>query len=231
MKLKDLKIEKVKFANMVVGRIIKLRTHSNADKLHLVDTDIGGRVVQIVCGGQNLFEGMMVAVALPGAIVNWHGAGETVELKETKIRGELSFGMICAGEEINLPPSPPEFVTNMTELWTKMGIKPSKTGTPLAEALNFNDIVFEIDNKSLTHRPDLWGITVWRGNLRRYWVKIKTACAKITFPKSGDHVNVKVEKSGILSRFLSTIITGIKIEESPEWLKSRLTAVGVSTDK
>ncbi|MBI4995265.1 phenylalanine--tRNA ligase subunit beta [Candidatus Peregrinibacteria bacterium] len=220
--------EKIKFANMVIGQVIKLRPHSNADKLHLADTDIGGRTVQIVCGGINLTEGMIVAVALPGAIVDWHGAGETVELKETKIRGELSFGMICAGEEIGLPASPPEYITDMTELWAKMGIKPSKPGTPLAESLNFNDIIFEIDNKSLTHRPDLWGHF---GMAREFAAilgkKLKPFALKINFPKTGEKVKIEFKKPNIASRFLSAIITGVKVEESPEWLKRQLETIGM----
>src|SRR3990167_8031701 len=58
--------------------------------------------VQIVCGGKNVKEGMLVAVALPGAKVRWHGEGELVELKEAEVRGVKSYGMICAGEEIGL---------------------------------------------------------------------------------------------------------------------------------
>src|SRR3989338_8304489 len=65
--------EAIKFANMVAGRVAKIRAHPNANKLKLVDMDIGGRVVQIVCGGENLYEGMLVAVAIPGALVRWHG--------------------------------------------------------------------------------------------------------------------------------------------------------------
>lgn len=220
--------EKVKFANMVIGKVIKLRPHPNADKLRLADTDIGERTVKIVCGGQNLAEGMTVAVALPGAVVNWHGAGETVELKETKIRGEESFGMICAGEEIGLPSSPPTYIADMIELWAKMGIKPSKTGTPLAENLNLNDIVFEIDNKSLTHRPDLWGhFGLAREFAAILGKELKPLAPKIIFPKSGEKVKVELTKPNIASRFLSAIITGVKIEESPEWMKRQLEAIGV----
>lgn len=222
--------EKVKFANMVVGKIIKLRPHPNADKLRLADTDIGGRTVQIVCGGQNLNEGMFVAVALPGAVVNWHGAGETAELKETKIRGELSFGMICAGEEIGLPPSPPTYITDLSELWLKMGIEPSKPGTSLAKALKRDDTIFEIENKSLTHRPDLWGhFGMAREFSAIFGKSLHKIQPKVNFPKTGEKVKIKFDKPNIASRFLSVIITGIKIEESPEWLKKQLNAIGVNS--
>lgn len=220
--------EKMKFAGMVVGKVAALRPHPNADKLKLADTDIGGKTVQIVCGGMNLAQGMTVAVALPGAKVKWHGQGELVELKETKIRGEHSFGMICAGEEIGLPPAPPEGITDLSVLWQQMGLKSSKQGTPLAKALGLEDLVFEIDNKSLTHRPDLWG---HYGLAREFSAflpaKLKPFAPKVVFPKIGQRMKVEIAKSEIAARFLSGTITGICIEESPQWLKNRLIAVGL----
>lgn len=226
----------VKFANMVVGQIITVRPHPNADKLRLVDTDIGrNEPVQVVCGGVNLAEGMFVPVALPGAVVNWHGAGEVVELKETKIRGEKSFGMICAGEEIGLPKSPPEYITDLSELWAKMGLKKfaksndlAKPGTPLAVALNLNDVVLEVENKSLTHRPDLWG---HYGMAREFAAflgkKLKPLVPKVTFPSKGQSVKVEIKNKEIAKRFLSTIITGVKIAPSPDWMQKQLEAVGL----
>ncbi|MFT7184441.1 MAG: phenylalanyl-tRNA synthetase beta chain, partial [Oceanicoccus sp.] len=89
------------FEKMVLGKIKTLKKHPGADKLRLVQVDCGEKTHQIVCGGSNLKEDMQVAVALPGSVVQWHG-NETVEMKEGNIRGEDSFGMICAGEEIGL---------------------------------------------------------------------------------------------------------------------------------
>lgn len=222
--------EAVKFSNMVVGKVAALRPHPNAEKLRLADTDIGGRTVQIVCGGKNLAQDMYVAVALPGAVVNWHGAGEVVELKETKIRGEASFGMICAGEEIGLPPSPQESITDLSELLNKLGLKSARPGTPLAQALAKNDVIFDIDNKSITHRPDLWG---HYGMAREFAAflgkKLKPFAARTPATKTGAGPKAKVDiaKPEIAARFLATIISGIQVAESPQWLKNRLTAVGM----
>ena len=75
----------------------------NADKLKVCRIDIGGGDIrEIVCGGVNLRDGMKVAVACPGAMCRWHGEGEPVEIKETKLRGVASYGMICASSEIGL---------------------------------------------------------------------------------------------------------------------------------
>lgn len=232
--------EAVKFMSMVVGKVVKIRPHPNADKLRLIDTDISGRVVQIVCGGENLYDGMLVAVALPGALVKWHGEGELVELKETKIRGESSFGMICAEEEIGLPQLTPRkgiTITDITVHLAACGKKETKPGTPLAEALELNDVIFEIDNKSLTHRPDLWG---HYGMAREFAAflgkKLKPFVARNPAVKTGQKVKVDIQKinqrgagdvSYIAARFLGVIITGIRVEQSPQWLKNRLAAVGM----
>ncbi|MEW6611056.1 MAG: phenylalanine--tRNA ligase subunit beta [Patescibacteria group bacterium] len=116
-----------RFANMVVGKVIGMERHPNADRLQVCLVDIGSAkisnfqfpiskqipnpkfkipyshtIVEIVCGGKNVREGMLVATALPGAWVRWHGEGDLVELKEAEVRGVKNFGMICSGEEIGL---------------------------------------------------------------------------------------------------------------------------------
>ena len=93
-----------RFDNMVVGVIKEVLPHPNADSLKVCKTDIGGGdIKEIVCGGVNLRDGMRVAVSLPGAIVRWHGQGDPVEIKKSKLRGVESYGMICASSELGLP--------------------------------------------------------------------------------------------------------------------------------
>ena len=92
-----------RFDNMVVGVIEAIEPHPNADRLRVCKVDIGdGEIKDIVCGGINLREGMRVAVSCPGAVVRWHGEGEPVVIKNSKLRGVASFGMICASDEIGL---------------------------------------------------------------------------------------------------------------------------------
>jgi len=143
-----------KYKNIVTGRIEKVLPHPNADKLHICLTDIGGEIKEIVCGGTNLMEGMNVIVAKPGSMVKWHGEGELVELKNAKIRGVESYGMICSSTEIGLfDLFPFEDGTPIADI-SDFDVAP---GTPLEKALGIDDVIFEIDNKSLTNRPDLWG--------------------------------------------------------------------------
>ena len=92
-----------KYHDIVVGQIKEVKKHPNADLLRICMVDIGEKdLVQIVCGGSNLYEGELVVVSKPGAEVVWHGEGEPVKIKETKMRGESSYGMICGATEVFL---------------------------------------------------------------------------------------------------------------------------------
>jgi len=83
--------------NVVVGKILEIEKHPNADRLQVTKTDVGSEVLQIVCGAPNIEVGQMVPVALVGAKL-----AEDFEIKEAKIRGTKSFGMICAEDELGL---------------------------------------------------------------------------------------------------------------------------------
>lgn len=217
------------YDNMIVGEILKKDRHPNADKLAVCQVDIGRpEPVQIVCGGQNLAENMLVAVAIPGAYVRWHGEGDPIKLEEVKIRGENSFGMICAGEEIGLETDNP---TGTTEVRIKdLSYLKCKQGTPLAEAINKNDAIFDVDNKSLTHRPDLWG---------HYGLAREVSCLvqkplkpinpflKFKGAPGSEKLTIKIESPSGCPRFSGCIITNLKTKESPNWIKSHLESAGV----
>ena len=89
-------------ASVVIGKILTLQKHPNADRLSVVRVDIQDELKDVVCGGVNLREGMLVAFAKVGAFVKWHGEGDCIELTEATIRGVKSDGMICASSEIDL---------------------------------------------------------------------------------------------------------------------------------
>lgn len=92
-----------KFENIVVGRILTVEPHPNADKLRVCKVDIGENEPSIiVCGGSNLKQNQLTVVATPGAKVAWHGMNDIVEIKPTKLRGVESNGMICSSSEIGL---------------------------------------------------------------------------------------------------------------------------------
>jgi len=207
------------YKNMVVGCIKTIKTHPNADKLTVTETDVGGKVLQIVCGAKNIYEGMLVPVALPGAFVKWHGEGEPVELKPASLRGVESFGMLCAGEEIGVESK----VDGIYDL-SKEGFK---EGTPLAKVFGYTDTILEVDNKSLTHRPDLWGHYGMAREISAIFNKsLKKLNPKIKFPAKGENVKVEIKDYELCPRYCGVIIKNIKVGESPKWLKDRLNAVG-----
>lgn len=224
-------VEADAFKNMVVGRVIDVNPHPNADKLRVCSVDIGGKNVQIVCGGENVKPELLVAVTLPGSWVKWHGEGDLIELKETEIRGVASFGMIAAEEEIGLPVMTPQkgiTIADIGYICKKLKLPTPTAGTPLAVCLNKNDIIFEVDNKSITHRPDLWGHYGMAREFAAFWSKkLKDLKYKNSYPENGESVKVEIAQQGIASRFSSVIIKGIKVGPSPKWMQERLKACGM----
>lgn len=211
--------------NIVIGVIEKVEAHPNADKLKVCHVNIGNESLQIVCGGSNVKEKQKVALGKIGAKVKWHGQGDLIELKPTAIRDVESFGMICAADEIGLGEKFPK--KDEKEIVDLSSLK-AKPGTPLAKALGFDDVTFEIDNKSLSNRPDLWGqyglareiAAIYRKNLAEYKAPAIVEGKEVP-------LKVKVENSALCPRYMAVVIDGIKIEPSPAWMQERLNAVGI----
>ena len=207
----------LKYHDIVVGKILEVKKHPNADRLKICITDIGeDKPVQIVCGGSNLYEGEYVVVSKPGAEVVWHGEGEPVKVKETKMRGETSYGMICAAEEVYLDDFFP--ADSETEIIDLKGID-CKPGDAIANIIDMNDTVLEIDNKSLSNRPDLWGhYGIARELSTIYNVPLKKL-SKYELDKNLPKYNVKIEDTTKCNRYVAVEIDGIYEKESPIWMK------------
>lgn len=230
LKLKTVEVEGIKnqgkdLAGIVVGKIITVAKHPDADKLKICQVDVGKEKLQVVCGGSNIREGMMVAMGRIGAKVKWHGQGDLVELKPVKIRGVESFGMICASDEIGLGEMFPKKEEREIVDLSHFKVKP---GTALAEALGLTDVVFDIDNKSLSHRPDLWGhYGIAREVAAIFGKKLQSyAPPKVT---GGKEVRLKVEVKDkkLCPRYMGVVVGNIAIAPSPEWMQARLRAVGI----
>jgi len=211
--------------NVVIGLVNKVEKHPDADRLKVCHVDIGNGEVQVVCGGSNVTKGMKVALGKLGAKVKWHGEEELIELKKTKIRGVESFGMICASEEIGLgelfPQKDEKEIIDLSHLDFEIG-------TPLMKALAQDDVVLEVDNKSMTHRPDLWGhYGIAREASAIYQKKlIEYKPAKIKAGRKRK-LSAKVKDKILCPRYMAVAMSGIKIGSSPSWMQSRLQSVGV----
>lgn len=213
-----------RFDHMLVGVIEKIEAHPNADKLRVCKVDIGGgEIKDIVCGGSNLAEGMRVAVSCPGAVVRWHGEGEPVVIKNSKLRGVESFGMICASDEIGLgdlfPASQEAEILDLSTFDVP-------AGTSLADALDMNDILLEIDNKSMTNRPDLWG---HYGIAREIAALYNLPLTRIEPYKTDVQSDFKVEITDPdrCTRYIGVEMSGVEVKPSPYRMQNRIWKAGM----
>ena len=213
-----------RFEKMVVGLIEAVEPHPNADKLRVCTVDIGdGEPKQIVCGGINLAVGMKVAVSVPGAIVRWHGEGEPVEIKKSKLRGVESYGMICASDEIGLGDL---FPSKQEAEILDLSFLDVPAGTTIADALDLNDVLLEIDNKSMTNRPDLWGhYGIAREIAALYKLPMKKIEA-VAFDADSDF-KVEILDPDRCPRYIGVEMNGVEVRPSPYQMQSRIWRVGM----
>jgi phenylalanyl-tRNA synthetase beta chain len=213
---------------IVIGQIVSVENHPQADRLRVCQVDIGkGDLLNIVCGGINLEANMLVAVAPVGAKVLWHGTEEAV-LEKTKIRGVDSEGMICGATEIalgNLFPSEDEReILDVTDLgWEK--------GKALKDYLA-NDTLIEVDNKSINHRPDLWGhygIARELGAILHQLLKFYSAFCDMDLgvnTKDEERLNIDFN---LCDHYLAMKIKNVADLQSPLWLKQALSDLGIKS--
>ncbi|MCF7906469.1 phenylalanine--tRNA ligase subunit beta [Patescibacteria group bacterium] len=224
------------FKNIVIGKIEKVEKHPNADKLNICQVSIekskgifkkgAENNIQIVCGGTNVEKGMYVAVALPGSFVKWHGEGDLQEIKETKIRDIKSFGMICSSKEIGLFDIFPEEegqILNLSEVKKHNSHLKINEGENISEALELNDFIYDIDNKSITNRPDLWS---HYGMAREISAIFNLKLKQLTLKpfKTLDYTQLKtnIENEDLCQNYTAVVIENIELKESPYWLKKEL---------
>lgn len=219
---------KHKYENIVVGKILKVGPHENADKLKVCMVDIGEEnPVQIVCGGTNLYENEMVVISKPGSYVIWHGEGEPVKIKETKMRGVSSYGMICGADEVGLTDLYP--LENPNHI-VDLGNIECYPGQDISAALGLDDYILEIDNKSLTNRPDLYchyGIA--RELSAIYAVALKPLVLE-DLPLAShapNNIKIEIENPSDCKRYMALGISGVSNHSSPLWLKSALSRLGI----
>lgn len=204
---------------VVVGRIVSMEPHPDADRLKITQVDVGKEVIQIVTGAPNVSTGDYIPVALVGAQL----PGGVI--KETKLRGVESYGMMCSIEELNLthdylPDAPKDGVyifNNEPEL-----------GMDVKEVLGLEPVIeFEITS----NRPDCFSIV---GLARETAVTLGTDFKKpeITVKEEGegkasDFVSVSIRNSELCSRYAARTVTDVNIQPSPEWMQRRLAAAGM----
>ena len=140
--VEDIIIKGADTYGVVVARILSVENHPNSKKLHLLKVDTGNGVIDVVCGAPNVREGMKVALATEGGSVCGMKIGAAV------VAGYESHGMCCSEAELGMS----DDHSGIIEITDDVAL-----GTDVKELYDIDDIIFEVDNKSLTNRPDLWG--------------------------------------------------------------------------
>lgn len=201
---------------VVVGEILEIKNHPNADKLHLAQVDVGEKNPRQIVFGQmvKMEVGFKVPVALAPTILPGNKVIEKVEM-----RGELTEGMLCLDQEIGLL---------QDGVSIQFFDKKVKNGTPIVEVLKLNDSILEVDNKSLSNRPDLWGHYGLAWEVAALFnKKVKELPIKELKAGKGVDLKIKIEDKENCTRYIGVAVGGIKIAPSPLWLQNHLKACGV----
>ena len=199
--------------NVVVGEIVSFEPHPESKKLHLLKVDGGDRIYDCVCGAPNAALGIKVAFVKCGGRVP---AGE---ITKCKVAGYESEGMCCSEAELGISDDHSGI----------MILDPSlKNGTDIKSIFDIDDIVFEVDNKSLTNRPDLWG---HYGIAREFAALTKNPLKplELTEPvyNGKDKIDVEVTRSDLVYRYSCLRVSDIEENTSPVNMRIRLFYCGM----
>ena len=213
-----------------VARITGIRQHPGADRLKLVAFDCGdGGEREVVCGAPNVRKGLLVpyapvGVTLPGGL----------KLQSKKIRGQLSEGMLCSEDELDIEGGSSQ---GLMELPLKTPV-----GKSLLEALGAEmfkrsepDILLDIDNKSLTHRPDLWGhfgfarefAAIWKLPLNNPFHPQWQGAMEQHFTAKPSPIRPQLDLNSAGLSYWALSVDGVTVTESPQWMQERLRACGM----
>jgi phenylalanyl-tRNA synthetase beta chain len=211
------------FQKVKVAKVTAVEPHPNADKLTLVSFSLGNSEEgKVVCGAPNVAAGQKVPFAPVGVTLP---IGITLERKE--IRGVLSEGMLCAEDELGLSDNHEGLMVLRPE---------TPEGITMEEYLDTAPtILLDIDNKSITHRPDLWGqygmarefAAVFGNPLGNPYNKEWEQNMVSRFPGGKSPISIEVQKDSSGKAYFGFTVAGITVGESPAWMKRRLTDCGL----
>lgn len=210
---------------VVTGEVLTCDKHPNADKLSVTTVDVGnGQVLPIVCGAPNVAKGQKVLVATVGTRL--FSGEESFQIKKAKIRGEVSEGMICAEDELNVGTSHDGIMVLPDEV---------SPGTPAADYFEItDDIVYEIGltpNRSdaashMGTARDLVAALNQHFNTRKYALKLPSV-AGFKVDNHDLDIDVEVKDTEACPRYSGITLKDITVKESPQWLKTRLESIGL----
>jgi phenylalanyl-tRNA synthetase beta chain len=202
------------FENMIVGYVKEAGKHPNADKLSLCKVSDGKEEFNVVCGAPNVATGQKVIFAKIGAVIPNGG----MKIEKAKIRGEVSFGMLCSERELGISDDHSGL----------MILDPSiQEGTPISEALGMDDVVFEV---AITpNRADaLSHVGIARDLSALFNIPLKLPEVKLneSSKPAKSFAEIEIQDAENCPRYIGKVVTNVQIKESPEWLKRKLKSIG-----
>ncbi len=209
-------VEKVgsDFEGVVVGEILEISKHPNADKLQLTKVNIGDKVLDIVCGAKNISVGEKVPVAQIGSVL----PGD-FKIKEAEIRGVKSFGMLCAPDELGLGSDHSGILLLEKSL---------KIGTPLSALFDEKDQILEIKvlpdraHDAVSHVGLAREVAALDGDIIEYdYDGLKLA------KKKTSSITVSIENKDLCERYIAAKLDNVTIKQSPQWISTRLERCGI----
>ncbi len=214
---------------IVIGQIVKIEPHPDADKLVICQVDIGTETIQIVTGAPNVFEGAKVPVVLDGGrVAGGHDGSRTeggIKIKKGKLRGIPSNGMMCSIEELG---SSRDYYPAAPENGLYIMPEDAVVGESAIKALGLDDVVVEYEITS--NRVDCFSVL---GIAREAAATFGKEFVPPVVTETGnsedvnDYIKVKIEDTDLCSRYCARVVKNIKIAPSPEWMQHRLAAHGI----
>lgn len=212
------------FKSFVVGEVLEVKKHPDADRLKVVSLNLGklGEKVQIVCGAPNVEVGQKVPVAIPGAIL----PNSKIEIKKTEMRGVESNGMICAEDEIGLGKDHQGIMVLDKNL---------EAGMDLAKALELEDQILDfsiLPNRAhdcLSYQGLAREIGAMEGRNTDIPPKtdLKNTDLNTDFSQVGKLLEIEIEEKTGCTRYMGAVLKNIKLKKSPVWMQARLVASGM----
>ncbi|MCA9390059.1 phenylalanine--tRNA ligase subunit beta [candidate division WWE3 bacterium] len=209
------------YTGIIVGKITGLKPHPNADKLQVATVTTGEHTHTIVCGASNISVDDYVPVALPGTYLS----EIDLKIESRDLRGVTSEGMLCSPKELGISDDHSGILILNDEPHVRVG----EYFSTLVKA---HDIVYEIENKALTHRPDTFShLGIAREFSAIFGTKFSPSKAdtktKITISETHPHLSVRIENETLCRRYTAAVIENVTVKPSPLWLQQGLKSVGV----
>lgn len=201
--------------NVVVGKVLSVVPHPESKKLKITQVDSGDGILQIVCGAPNVTEGILVPLAKIGGSVK-----KLPKLGKVKLVGVESFGMLCSAQELGISDDHSGLLILDGDY---------EPGTDIKSIIDIDDVIVEIDNKSLTNRPDLWGhYGIAREVAAIYGRKLKPMqIDELAGAEGKPGLDITVEDTEKCFRYSGLKIDGVKKLETPLNMKVRLYYCGM----